>query len=57
MEPSDSEDVGGHHPIPHMSCYGVGSSIEGGRLATAAGLHVENAASSLHSWPPLVCQV
>ena len=42
---------------PHISCYGVGSSRKGDRLATAAGLPVENAASSIRSWPPLVCQV
>ena len=45
--------MGGHHHIPPISCYGVGSSREGDRLATAAGLPVENAASSLRSWPPL----
>ena len=33
MEPSDSEDVGGHQHIPHISSYGVGSSKEGDRLA------------------------
>ena len=57
MEPSDLEDVSGHHQIPHISCYGVGSSREGDRLATSAGLPLENAASTLRSWPPLVCQV
>ena len=33
--------MSGHHQIPHIYRYGVGSSREGDRLATAAGLPVE----------------